>query len=447
MVIIFLRMLVRKVIFSILNLFDHHKEKIPNLFLQIFKKHPKLLRKDKQRIRVCVNEIIRYLGLIDHLIEVGSERKIRHINSKIINVLRLGIYELVFDDMTPDFAALHSNVELAKKNINKKSSSMVNAVMRNIQRLSQKNRNWKSSLIKEKIDLAYPKWLLKKWEDEFGQNLTKNLCIEFLNQKNIFIRLDVDRYSVDKMISVLSHSNIKVIQHNYFKLFFKVVSGQKNIIDNKLFQDGIISIQDPAAGAVVELINPEKNDSILDVCAAPGTKSLFMAQRVGQGGRIFACDNSKKRIEKALSDKSRHRLNNIEWHLLDASKDKYPLHEKILLDVPCSGTGVIGRRPDIKWRLKKSDIQRMANLQKSILKNISNYLKPGGKLIYSTCSLEREENQDVIDHFLRYRSDFELTGTNSLLPNRWVNSRGFMFSFPAKTNTDGLFAAVLRKKI
>ena len=249
------------------------------------------------------------------------------------------------------------------------------------------------------------------------------------------------------MLSVLSHSNIKVIQHNHFKLFFKVVLGQKNILDNNLFQDGIISIQDPAAGAVVELINPQKNDFILDVCAAPGTKSLFMAQRVGQGGRIFACDNSQKRIDKALKDKSRHRLNNIEWHLLDASKDKYPLHEKILLDAPCSGTGVIGRRPDIKWRLRKSDIQRMANLQKSILKNISNYLKPGGKLVYSTCSLEKEENQDVIDHFLKYRSDFELIGTNSLLPDRWVSSRGFMFSFPAKTNTDGLFAAVLRKKI
>ena len=440
-------MIVRKVIYSILNSFDHRKEKIPNLFFQKFKKYSHLSRKDKHRIRVCINEIIRYLGLIDHLIEVGSERKIRHVNPKIRNVLRLGIYELVFDDMTPEFAAIHSNVELAKKNINKRSSSMVNAVMRNIQRLSQKNSNWKMLLVKEKIDLAYPKWLWKKWEDEFGKNVTKNLCAEFLNEKNIFIRLDIDRCSVEKMLSALNQSNIKVIQHNHFKLFFKVVLGQKNILDNNLFQEGIISIQDPAAGAIVELINPQKNDFILDVCAAPGTKSLFMAQRVGEGGRIFSCDNSQKRIDKALKDKSRNKFNNIEWHLLDATKDKYPLQEKILIDAPCSGTGVIGRRPDIKWRLRKSDIQRMANLQKSILKNISNYLKPGGKLIYSTCSLEKEENQDVIDHFLKYKSDFELIGTNSLLPNNWVNSRGFMFSFPAKTNTDGLFAAVLRKKI
>ena len=172
-----------------------------------------------------------------------------------------------------------------------------------------------------------------------------------------------------------------------------------------------------------------------------------MAQKIGQGGRVFACDNSQKRIDKALNDNSRHKLNNIEWHLLDASKDKYPMHEKILIDAPCSGTGVIGRRPDIKWRLRKNDIQRMADLQTSILENISNYLIPGGRIVYSTCSLEREENQDVVNNFLRYNSDFELIGTNSLLPDRWVNSDGFMFSFPTKTNTDGLFAAVLQKKI
>ena len=440
-------MLVRKVIYSILNLFDHHKEKIPYLFRQKFKKHPHLLREDKHRIRVCINEIIRYLGLIDHLIELGSERKIKYVNPKIRNVLRLGIYELIFDDITPEFAAIHSNVELAKKNINKKSSSMVNAVMRKIQRFSCNDESWKISFVREKIEFAYPKWLLKKWEIQFGENATKNLCTEFLKAKNMYIRLNIYRLSVDKLISILREYGIEVIQHKHFKLFFQVVSGQKYILDNYLFKEGIISVQDPAAGAVIELIDPQKNDFILDVCAAPGTKSLFMAQKIGQGGRVFACDNSQTRIDKALKDKSRHRLNNIEWHLLDASKDKYPLHEKILIDAPCSGTGVIGRRPDIKWRLRRKDIQRMANLQKSILDNVSNYLLPGGRLVYSTCSLEREENQDVVNSFLRHRHDFELIGTNSLLPNRWVSSDGFMFSFPNKTKTDGLFAAVLRKKI
>ena len=440
-------MLTRKIIFLILNLFDQNKEKIPNLIFQKFNKYSHLSKKDKHRIRVCLNEIIRYRGLLDYLIEKESGKKINYINPKIRNVLRLGIYELIFDDVIPDFAAIHSNVELAKKNINKKSSSMVNAVMRKIQRFSCNDESWKISFVREKIEFAYPKWLLKKWEIQFGENATKNLCTEFLKAKNMYIRLNIYLLSVDKLISILREYGIEVIQHKHFKLFFQVVSGQKYILDNYLFKEGIISVQDPAAGAVIELIDPQKNDFILDVCAAPGTKSLFMAQKIGQGGRVFACDNSQKRIDKALNDNSRHKLNNIEWHLLDASKDKYPMHEKILIDAPCSGTGVIGRRPDIKWRLRKNDIQRMADLQASILENISNYLIPGGRIVYSTCSLEREENQDVVNNFLRYNSDFELIGTNSLLPDRWVTSNGFMFSFPTKTNTDGLFAAVLQKKI
>ena len=440
-------MLVRKVIYLTLNLFAQHKEKIPNLLTNNFKKYPQLSKKDKDRVRVCVNEIIRYRGLLDHLIEKGTEKNIKYVNPKIRSVLRLGLYELIFDDFIPEFAAIHSNVELAKININKKSSSMVNAVMRNIQRYNQKNESLKISLIKDKIDLAYPKWLLKKWEKAFGDNVTKDLCTEFISKKNMYIRLNTKRHKKGEIIKLLNQDSINVIQDDYFRLFYKVVSGQKKILDNNLFRDGTISIQNPASGAIVELINPKKNDFILDVCAAPGTKSLFMAQKVGQSGKIFACDKSQTRIDRAINDKKRHKLNNIEWHLLDASKDKYPMCEKILIDAPCSGTGVIGRRPDIKWRLKRSDIKRMANLQKSIIENISNYLKPGGKLVYSTCSLEKEENQDVINDFLINRSDFELIGTNSLLPDKWVDSQGFMFSFPTKTKTDGLFAAVLHKKV
>lgn len=437
----------RKIIFLILNDFDLYNEKIPVTFTKVFKKHPNISKKDKNRIRACVNEIIRLRGILDHLIEKGSKKRINYIDPKIKNILRLGLYEFVFDEIVPEFAAIHSSVQLAKKNINKKSSTMVNAVLRNIQRLSTKNEKFNISIIENKIELAYPKWLLERWKKKYGKEGARELCVALVTEKNMYIRLNVSRLSTDQMISTLRVDNIKVIQHNEFNLFFKVIYGQQNILDNDLFKKGIISIQDPASGAVVELVNPQEKDFILDVCAAPGTKSLFMAQRVGSYGRITACDNSQNRINKALNDKSRHNQDNIHWHLLDASKDKYPLHEKILIDVPCSGTGVIGRRPDIKWRLRENDIKRMAKVQLSILENTSKYLKPGGKIIYSTCSLESEENEDVIKNFLKNRLDFKLIVTNSLLPDRWVDSKGYMFSFPTITNSDGLFAAVLQKKI
>ena len=319
----------RKIIFLILNDFDYYNEKIPITFNKVFKKYPNISKKDKNRIRACVNDIIRFRGILDYLIEKGSKKRINYIDPKIKNILRLGIYEFVFDEIVPEFAAIHSSVQLAKKNVNKKSSTMVNAVLRNIQRLSTKYENWSISIIEDKIELAYPKWLLKRWKKKYGKEVTRELCIALFTEKNMYIRLNVSHLSADQMISCLRRDNIKVIQHNEFNLFFKVILGQQNILDNDLFKKGIISIQDPASGAVVELVNPQENDFILDVCAAPGTKSLFMAERVGSYGRITACDNSQNRINKALNDKSRHNQDNISWHLLDASKDKYPLHEKI----------------------------------------------------------------------------------------------------------------------
>ena len=434
----------RTITYSILIQFERKDTKIPVIRDAIYAKHT-LNNSSKQRATFLVNEVIRLRGRLDLMITFISSKKINHLGKTILTILRIGFYEIIYDPKIPDYAAVDSSVDLAHKFSNRKSAGFTNAVLRNLVRKKNKSKNWYEKLKLHRNWFSLPIWIQERWLKHYGEKDFFNL-VDFINQPSkTYIRCDSKTNSMAQNIHLLEKSGIK--SELYIKNFLTVESSNSKILDSELFKEGDISIQSPSAAAIVDCLDADVGDVILDVCAAPGTKSLFMAQRVGQGGKIFACDNSQTRIDKALKDKSRHRLNNIEWHLLDASKDKYPLHEKILLDVPCSGTGVIGRRPDIKWRLRKSDIRRMANLQKSILKNISNYLKPGGKLIYSTCSLEREENQDVIDHFLKNRSDFELIGTNSLLPDRWVNSGGFMFSFPAKTNTDGLFAAVLRKKI
>ena len=435
----------RKVAYNILNHFDSLKEKIPVLLDQSLKKHSGISTKDRNRIIVSVNEVVRFRGLLDHIIEKGSKRKIQHVNPKLRNVLRLGLYELLFDKLVPDFAAIHSSVELAKKNINRKSSSMVNAVMRNIQRYNNINDNWKKTLIKDKVYLAYPDWLVKRWELQFGHTQTLKLCSTLLMKNDMYIRLNIEKLNIDEMYSILLKHEIDVSEHKDIKYFFKVNSGREKILDNSLFKSGIISIQDPASGAVVNLLELQKDEFILDACAAPGTKSLLMAQKVGLNGKIHAYDINQSRMSQGKKDILRHNYKNIDWYVADASKDEYPTYNKILIDVPCSGTGVIGRRPDIKWRLKEGDIKRMSDLQKSILANMCKYLELGGKIVYSTCSLEKEENEDVVNDFLTKRKDFKLVVSNSLLPNNWITSNGFMFAFPNNTKTDGLFAAVLQK--
>jgi len=435
----------RKVAYNILNHFDSLKEKIPVLLDRSFNKYSGISNKDRNRIIASVNEVVRFRGLLDYIIEKGSKRKIQHVNPKIRNVLRLGLYELLFDKLVPDFAAIHSSVELAKRNINRRASSMVNAVMRNIQRFNDLNDDWKKTIIKEKIYLAYPDWLVKRWESQFGYTETLKLCSTLLMKNDMYIRLNVEKLNIEKMYPLLLKEKIDVTEHKDLKYFFKVNSGREKILDNSLFKSGIISIQDPASGAVVNLVDPQKDEVILDACAAPGTKSLLMAQKVGMNGRVYAYDINQSRVFKGKKDILRHNYKNIDWYVADASKDEYHTYKKILIDAPCSGTGVIGRRPDIKWRLKESDIKNMSVLQKSILANMSKYLEPGGKIIYSTCSLEKDENEDVVNDFLAKRKDFKLVVSNSLLPDNWITSDGFMFAFPNSTKTDGLFAAVLQK--
>ena len=435
----------RKIALSILNKFDSKKEKIPVLIKNTLNSI-KLSKNEKNRIKVSVNEVVRYRGILDSIIESGSKKKIKYIQPKLKNVLRLGIYELLFDDLIPDFAAIHSSVELAKKAVNRRSGSMVNAVMRNIQRYHEKHGDWKNSLFENSIELAYPKWLIKKWQKQFGIQNTKKLCSFLIKKAPIYLRLNESKLSEDNMFSYFNKMDIEVSKHSNFKNFFKITSGKEKIFDTEIFKNGLISIQDPASGAVVDLIEPKHGDIILDACAAPGTKSLFMAQRVGLNGKIYASDKNIKRVNKGALDIERHNYKNIQWSTLDATKDDFPKFKKILIDAPCTGTGAIGRRPDIKWRLREEDIKRMSELQKHILEHMAKFLLPKGKLVYSTCSLEEEENEEVVNEFLKKRPDFKLLVTHSLLPDQWVNSKGFMFAVPYKTKTDGLFAAVLQKQ-
>ena len=270
--------------------------------------------------------------------------------------------------------------------------------------------------------------------------------MSFLNKSPMFLRVNENLLEANEAINYLSQSGIKLKQHDVFTNFLEVTNGQDKIINSELFDSGIISIQDPASGAVVELIDPQKGESILDVCAAPGTKSLLMAQRVGPDGIIYASDKNDSRVKKGESDIKRHKYKNINWSVLDASKDKFPLSKKILIDAPCTGTGVIGRRPDIKWRIKNKDIHYMKKIQLAILNHMSKFLEPGGRIVYATCSLEPEENINVVKNFLFNHKDFTLFPSNALLPKHWVNSEGFLMTMPYKTKSDALFGAILLKK-
>ena len=435
----------RQISVDVLSSFDVNYNQLTVVLNKVFSKHGLSISK-QQRSRVIVNEVIRRRGILDYIIEKCSSKKIENIQPKLRAIIRVGCYELLFDDVTPSFAAIHSAVELGKRSINKKAGSMVNAVLRNIQREQQKNSGWSESIINNRPELAFPSWLIQKWNRQFGSDVTKKLSMHFLKKPPMFLRVNETLLEISKAIDLLEQSEISTKPNKDFSNFLEVTSGQNKVLDTNLFRAGMISIQDPAAGAVVNLIDPQKGESILDVCASPGTKSLFMAHKVGPSGIIFSSDVNEDRVDKGKSDIKRHKCNNIKWSILDATKDNFPLSKKILIDAPCTGTGVIGRKPDIKWRIKKKDIKILKDLQLSILNHMSNFLLPGGKMVYATCSLEPEENKILVKQFLSSHKDFSLSPSNSLLPKHWVDSDGFLVTMPYKTKSDGLFGAVLLKK-
>ncbi|MFQ6614688.1 MAG: RsmB/NOP family class I SAM-dependent RNA methyltransferase, partial [Fidelibacterota bacterium] len=228
--------------------------------------------------------------------------------------------------------------------------------------------------------------------------------------------------------------------------FYRVTGTPMGLRTHPRFRDGSFSIQGRGAGAIVELLNPQPGETVLDVCAAPGTKTRYIAECLQGKGEIFASDISSERIQIARQDDYRHSHPNVHWSVKDAQRDEFPPAEAILVDVPCSGTGVIGKHPDIKWRRKPGDIRKFHELQIRILTHMLQFLKPGGRIVYATCSLEKEENWDVVDAVLKLAKHFEVEPPGDQFPLRWREPGGALQTRPVREPVDGLFGVLLRKK-
>ena len=423
---------------KILNRFEKKNEQLVMSRNQVFSSFkPESI--DKSRAMVLTNEVIRLRDRLDLMIEDVSGRKIKRLDPSLLSILRVGFYEIIYDESIPDYAAVDSLVNLTKAVLSRKASKLTNAVLRNLIRYRDKDSNWDESLKKRSKWVSLPIWLQKRWKYQFGESGFFAL-VNCINQNpKIFVRVDLTKNVADDAKESLLESGIEV--ENYSDSFLKILTGSGKIFSTDLFQSGQVSIQNPAAGAIVELLDPLKGEIVLDVCAAPGTKSLFIAERVGEKGRVLASDMDQLRANRGKSDLARHGHKNIEWSVKDATQDNFPMADKILIDAPCTGTGVIGRKPDIRWRRKPIDIPDMAILQMKLLKHMSQFLNDGGTLVYGTCSMEPEENWNVVEQFLKLNADFKLmTGPSQVMPD-WINEMGCLSTFPHIHGIDGLFAA------
>jgi 16S rRNA (cytosine967-C5)-methyltransferase len=370
----------------------------------------------------------------------------------IKNVLRVGIYQLKFSDRLPAFAVVDEAVKIAKI-IHPEKSALVNAVLRNYLRRGDKILF--PSLEKNPAEYiaalhSHPLWLVKKWIKIFGPEETMSLCSANNEIPPLTLRVNTLKISREELAQKFTAAGFTATPTNYSPDGIILTDSAGAIQNTNFFSEGFLRIQDEAAQLISYLINPNSADPILDVCAGSGGKATHLAAIIKNKGRIVAVDRNPEKIAELKKDATRLGINIIETQTLDLSaglpdslKEKF---NHVLVDASCSGLGTLPRNPEIKWRTTEKDLSNFAAAQKVILQNASVAVKKGGRLIYCTCSLLPQENENIIDDFLARNKNFSLCQTPASINPRLLDSRGFYRTCPHRHNMDGFFGAILKRQ-
>jgi len=397
---------------------------------------------DRRFITMLVQGTVRLTGRLDWELRQVFVGEYEDLKEGLRILLRLGVFQLFYMDSVPDYAAVTTTVQLAKQ-IHPNLGGLANAILRTIVTLDDKNIPDENTPIANVANyLSHPEWLISKWIKDKSFDKAKALAEWNNKYPNLWFRVNRIEYTPTKFKNYLKKHDIKYEQFKHIPEFFQT-SKHQELLKSELFKEGKISVQDPAAGLVVQLLDPKKKESITDVCAAPGGKSSYIAEILNNTGSILSYDSNEKRLNRLVNTLERLHIKNTIFDLVDVTKDNIPMADKILLDVPCSGTGVMAKRADIRWRRSIEDILEMHLLQRKILWAASNFINPGGVIIYSTCSVEPEENYMVIDAFLKSHPNFSIESANNYVPDEFTDNKGALVTFPPDHKIDGGFAVRL----
>ncbi|WP_026906067.1 16S rRNA (cytosine(967)-C(5))-methyltransferase RsmB [Paucisalibacillus globulus] len=362
-------------------------------------------------------------------------------------LLRMSVYQMVYLDKVPDHAIIHEGVEIAKQRGHKGIASLVNAVLRNIQRNGVPSTSGiEDPVTRLAIETSHPDWLVKRWIEHYGYETTKEMCMANLSHKPISVRVQPLKISRDDAMEQLKREGYEVSESAFSEQGIIIEHG--NILKSVLFEKGSITIQDQSSMLVGEMIDAHPDFTVLDACSAPGGKATHIAEKMQNKGVIYAHDIHKKKIN-LINEKAKDlNISIINAEAMDARNlsDRYTpeYFDRILVDAPCSGLGVMRGKPDIKYNKKEEDIKRLSEIQQDILNTISPLLKQDGLLVYSTCTVDPAENEAVIKKFLKDNKNFQVDKNFfEELPTELRTSKGItpfgLQLFPQDFQTDGFF--------
>lgn len=385
---------------------------------------------------------------IDTIIKKYSKLKIEKLSKWILNILRMGIYQIVFLDKIPKSAAVNESVNLAKRYGHPASANFVNAILRKIEKKDfEEMFQIKEPIQRIVLTTSTPNWIVQNLLKEKTLQEVEKICKMSSQKTSLTIRINTLKTNKEDIIKELNKLQIDVKQGILED--FLVVEKVKQIEKLEIFQQGLCTIQDESAGLAALTLKPTEGERVLDACSAPGGKTSYLAQLMKNKGKIEAWDIHPHRTKLVEETAKRLGIQIIQTKVKDATlkEENIEKFDKILLDVPCLGIGVIRRKPDIKWKHKETDIDEITKIQKMILQNCSEYLKEGGELVYSTCSILQEENENIIYNFLEKNKNFiivpiQIDNKNEF--SKYREKEGYIKIYPNK-ETDGFFICKLKK--
>ena len=388
--------------------------------------------KDKSFITEICYGVIRNYYFIEFLINKYSREK--QINKKLKILLMIGIYQLKFLKTVPNYAAVNTTVDLSKK-LFPHAKGFINALLRNIDRDERKNSD-----IPINIQKSCPNWLYQLYIKDFGNEETLDLINQQIKRPIHWIRINND---ISEIKNIFLKNNVVFNEYNYNNKYLSVKSLNHKII-NKLLLNGSIYVQSPSSGHVVDILNPKDDDSIIDGCSSPGGKLSDIYFRCSNLKTLQSYELSYERykfLKKNIKTMSIDNISIINKNFLECTKSNF---NKILIDVPCSGTGSINKKPDIKMLRKFEDYNYFNKIQTSLLNHSAMILKKGF-IVYSTCSLNNLENWNIVDNFLYTNKNYKVSNISNLVPKNYIDKKGALFIKPHKHKLDGIFAVKLTK--
>jgi 16S rRNA (cytosine967-C5)-methyltransferase len=392
--------------------------------------------------------VTRWLRWLDFLIDDFYQGS-RALESAVRIILRIGIYELLYLN-TPPHAAINEAVELARSKGAVRATGLVNGILRSVDR--KREALPIPATGDEAEDLAirvsHPTWMIRKWWDRFGHADTLKLAAWNNSSPSYAIRINTARLSRLEFVARLGTDGIAWRPAKYVDDMIRVDTVQP-LIRGGYLAEGLCVVQDESAGLVVGLLAPEQGDVILDACAAPGGKTLFAAEMVRPSGRVVALDVNARRVKLVARSAERLGLKNVDARTMDSTQlpDEYVgAFDRVLVDAPCSGLGVLAKRADLRWRITEQQLAELSILQRALLAEAARAVRPGGTLVYSTCTIEPEENVHQIHRFLEVNPAFEIVHASSFLPSDVVSDEGFLTTLPHIHGVDGAFGARLIRR-